>query len=125
MAKLFRAFTQADDTTSRRYGGKGLGLALTKKFCQIMGGDVSVDSEPGQGSTFTIELPAIAATASAAITVAPTPAVPTPRAASDCILIVDDDPAVHQLLAEVLRPEGYTLRFAANGAEGLRLAKEL
>ena len=58
LEKLFRAFTQADDSTSRRYGGTGLGLALTKKFCQMMGGNVSVVSEPGKGSTFTIELPA-------------------------------------------------------------------
>ena len=121
MAKLFRAFTQADDSTSRRYGGTGLGLALTKKFCQMMGGDVSVASEPGKGSTFTIELPAIAASPSGTITVTPA----APARASDCILIIDDDPAVHQLLAEALRPEGYTLKFATNGKEGLRLAKEL
>jgi len=58
LGKLFRAFTQADETTSRRYGGTGLGLALTKRFCQMMGGDVTVSSELGRGSTFTIELPA-------------------------------------------------------------------
>src|SRR5204862_6339093 len=74
-AKLFRAFTQADDSTSRRYGGTGLGLALTKKFCQMMGGDVTVTSELGKGSTFTIELPAVAAKQSGAITVA-RPSVP-------------------------------------------------
>jgi signal transduction histidine kinase len=56
-AKLFQAFTQADITTARKYGGTGLGLALTRQFCQMMGGDVSVDSEPGKGSTFTITLP--------------------------------------------------------------------
>ena len=57
LGKLFRAFTQADDSTARRYGGTGLGLALTKRFSQMLGGDVSVESEPGQGSTFTIQLP--------------------------------------------------------------------
>src|SRR5437867_4511693 len=124
VSKLFRAFTQADDSTSRRYGGTGLGLALTKKFCQLMGGDVGVSSEPGKGSTFTIELPAKAGKPGAAITVAPTP-VPAPRASSGCILVIDDDPAVHQLLTEALRSEGYALKFALNGAEGLRLAKEL
>jgi signal transduction histidine kinase len=56
-AKLFQAFTQADITTARKYGGTGLGLALTRQFCQMMGGDVSVESEPGKGSTFTITLP--------------------------------------------------------------------
>jgi signal transduction histidine kinase/CheY-like chemotaxis protein len=125
MAKLFRAFTQADDSTSRRYGGTGLGLALTKKFCQIMGGDVTVTSEPGKGSTFTIELPAVTPKQATPITVTPAPVVTAPRAASDCILIIDDDPAVHQLLSDALRPEGYTLKFATNGKDGLRLAKEL
>ncbi len=126
LGKLFRAFTQADDSTSRTYGGHGLGLALTKKFCQLMGGDVSVVSEPGKGSTFTIELPAVARTRVGTLTVTPAePPVAAPAASSGCILVIDDDPAVHQLLANALSPAGYTLKFAASGAEGLRLAKEL
>ena len=125
MAKLFRAFTQADDSTSRKYGGTGLGLALTKRFCQIMGGDVKVESEPGKGSTFTIELPVVAAKSAGAVRVAPAPPDATARDGTDCILIIDDDPAVHQLLAEALRDEGYILKYASNGTEGLRMAKEL
>jgi signal transduction histidine kinase/CheY-like chemotaxis protein len=124
MAKLFRAFTQADDSTSRRYGGTGLGLALTKRFCQIMGGDVTVASEPGKGSTFTIELPAVAASRGAPVSVAPATSTIV-RGSSGRILIIDDDPAVHELLAEALRPAGYALDFALSGVEGLRLAKEL
>jgi signal transduction histidine kinase/CheY-like chemotaxis protein len=126
LGKIFRAFTQADDSTSRRYGGTGLGLALTKKFCQIMGGDVSVASEAGKGSTFTIELPAVAPRQAGTVTVTPAaPPVTAPIASSGCILVIDDDPAVHQLLANALGPAGYTLKFASSGAEGLRLAKEL
>jgi signal transduction histidine kinase len=57
MEKLFQAFVQADTSTTRRYGGTGLGLVITKRFCQMMGGDVIVTSEFGRGSTFTIHLP--------------------------------------------------------------------
>jgi signal transduction histidine kinase len=57
-AKLFQDFTQADSLTARRYGGTGLGLALSRKLARMMGGDVTVASEPGKGSVFTVRLPA-------------------------------------------------------------------
>jgi signal transduction histidine kinase len=62
MGKLFQEFSQADASTASKYGGTGLGLAISKRFCQMMGGDITVESEPGRGSTFTIRLPRIVET---------------------------------------------------------------
>jgi len=60
-AKLFEEFSQADATTAQRFGGTGLGLALSRKLARMMGGDVTVASEPGKGSVFTVRLPVHAA----------------------------------------------------------------
>jgi signal transduction histidine kinase len=59
MGKLFQEFSQASSTTASKYGGTGLGLVISRRFCQMMGGDIMVESEPGRGSTFTIQLPRI------------------------------------------------------------------
>jgi signal transduction histidine kinase len=61
MDKLFQEFSQASSTTASKYGGTGLGLAISKRFCQMMGGDITLESKPGRGSTFTIRVPRIVA----------------------------------------------------------------
>ena len=77
VGRLFAAFAQAEAATARDYGGTGLGLAITRHFCRMLGGDVTVESSRGQGSTFTITLPAVAAEA-----LPPVAARPARRAAS-------------------------------------------
>jgi GAF domain-containing protein/CheY-like chemotaxis protein len=130
MAKLFEDFTQADASTTRRYGGTGLGLAISRRLCRMMGGDITVASSPGQGSTFTIRLPADARiTSPDATEPALRPAVPLPRPAppeltSRPVLVIDDDPTVRDLMTRFLTKEGFPVVTAANGIEGLRLARE-
>jgi signal transduction histidine kinase len=57
MGKLFQEFSQASSSTASKYGGTGLGLVISRRFCQMMGGDITVASEPGKGSVFTVRLP--------------------------------------------------------------------
>jgi signal transduction histidine kinase len=97
LGKLFQPFTQADVSTTRQYGGTGLGLTITKRFCQMMGGDITVTSEPGKGTTFTIKLPAEVSVpeGQSAPPARPT-SEPLPVGASPALVI--DDPVVDDLL---------------------------
>ena len=119
-AKLFQEFTQANSSTARQFGGTGLGLAITRKLAQMMGGDVTVTSELGKGSIFTVRLPA---------SEHQTPDSSTrgnaePRAA-DCVLVIDDDATARELIAHNLQVAGFSAVTASGGLEGLKLAKEL
>jgi signal transduction histidine kinase len=71
VGKLFQEFSQASSATASKYGGTGLGLVISRRFCQMMGGDITVESEPGSGSTFTIGLPRIAESAKEAAVAQP------------------------------------------------------
>jgi len=124
--RLFEAFTQADTSTTREYGGTGLGLALSRTFCRMMGGDITVESEPGAGSCFTVELPVeVGAEAPAPRPAhdAP-PARPVVPADRPAVLVIDDDAAVRELIRRHLDREGLAVVEAAGGADGLRLARE-
>jgi adenylate cyclase len=120
-AKLFEEFTQADSSTARQYGGTGLGLAITRKLARMMGGDVTVTSEPGKGSVFTVRLPGIAGSQARSSPGSDGRRSPT----ADCVLVIDDDATARELIADHLKAEGFSVVTAAGGVEGLRLAKEL
>jgi PAS domain S-box-containing protein len=119
LGRLFQAFSQSDASTTKRFGGTGLGLAITKHFCTMLGGDVTVESTPGTGSTFIITLPDQSVARAAMESLAP--------AAADgraTVLVVDDDPEVLNLLAKTLEKEGYRVLLARNGVQALALARE-
>jgi signal transduction histidine kinase/DNA-binding response OmpR family regulator len=138
IVRLFQPFTQADASTTRRFGGTGLGLALTRRFCQMMSGDVTVHSLPGEGSVFTIKIPAALSDAgsetvqlddldrdAAHIALDLAEGDDDALAPGTCVLVIDDDPLQRDLMQRYLRKEGYIVRTASGGAHGLRLAQKL
>jgi signal transduction histidine kinase/CheY-like chemotaxis protein len=130
VAKVFDAFAQADSSTTRKYGGTGLGLTITRKFCQMLGGEIEVESEFGKGSTFTVRLPKQAVPGLDAVLCEAPPvaqAVSTSgpaKAANGSVLVIDDDPIVLDLMTAFLVREGYSVTVANNGLDGLRCARE-
>ena len=124
---VFEEFAQASSTIARDYGGTGLGLPLTRRICRLLGGDVVLESELGVGSTFTIELPAIApeeATEPAEAAATAAPGKPADSERPD-VLVIDDDAHARELLVRGLEREGYAVVTASNGPTGLELAREL
>ncbi len=137
LVKLFQTFSQADTSTTRKFGGSGLGLALTRRFCQMMGGDVTVNSVPGESSTFTIKVPAIVGVidqlddepavpleSHLAVTGADEEPGALPPIGSS-VLVIDDDAVQRDLMCRFLISEGFKVQAASEGTEGLRLARRL
>ena len=120
LARLFQRFTQADVSTTRRFGGTGLGLALTRAFCRLLGGDVDVTSTFGSGSTFTMRLPAELPQPPAEADL-PRPALHSE--AQHLVLVIDDDPAQRDLLGRFLEREGFAVRSAPDGRTGIDIAR--
>ena len=133
LGRLFQAFVQADASTTKKYGGTGLGLAITRRFAEMMGGGVDVASRPGEGTTFTVRLPAVvqeAPSGEAEIDAAlqqttsshsRSPAEPAPSA--PLVLVVDDDATAREMIGRMLGREGYRVVTAEDGEAGLAAAR--
>ena len=116
LPRLFAEFTQADPSTTRRYGGAGLGLSIAREFCRLMGGEITATSVPGEGSTFTVCVPAELP--------ASTPRSPAAAAmdAERPLLVIDDDAATHEQVQRALQDSGLTVICCQSAAQGLTIA---
>jgi GAF domain-containing protein/DNA-binding response OmpR family regulator len=116
VARLFQEFSQAEADTARKYGGTGLGLALSRRLCRLMGGDITVTSELGRGSTFVARLPANLEGIRDIASEAP--------GTAGTVLVIDDEAVVRELMHRFLSKEDFRVLTAVTGEEGLRLARE-
>ena len=126
-ARLFQPFMQADSSTTRRFGGTGLGLSISRRLAQLMGGDVTVRSAPGEGSSFVVTLlldgagPALVPEAAAPRHV---PAVSAARRDAARILVADDHPVNREVICRQLGLLGLSAEIAEDGASALALWRE-
>jgi signal transduction histidine kinase/CheY-like chemotaxis protein len=127
--KLFQDFAQADASIARKYGGTGLGLAISSRFAEMMHGHINVESQLGEGSTFTVDLPATvsgeAIRPARVQAQAETHVEPSVNPEADTVLVIDDDPTVRDLMTRFVGKLGFRAVSASNGEEGLRLAREI
>ncbi len=124
LARLFQRFSQADDTTTRKFGGTGLGLALSRGFARLLGGDIAVESAEGEGTCFTIRVPADLSSAGVPIGAGEESASPLSDTRGDLVLVIDDDAAQRDLMTRYLERQGFAVRTAADGRIGLDIARQ-
>ena len=127
MSRLFQPFMQAEASTTKKYGGTGLGLAITKHLVEMMGGSITVESETGGGTTFTVRLPSVVQGDHLAVLSDDEQALikgPHDGNAAS-VLVIDDEPTARDMISRMLQKEGYHVVTAANGLDGLKLASEM
>ncbi|MBF2084044.1 response regulator [Thermoleptolyngbya sp. C42_A2020_037] len=122
--KIFQPFAQGDESSTRRYGGTGLGLSISYRYCEMLGGTISVESEPEHGSTFTLRLPLVSRDRPSLFSPVYQHQEPSTRD-RPLVLIIDDDRGIRDWMVQSLNQEGYRVVTAWCGQEGLRLAQEL
>jgi signal transduction histidine kinase/ActR/RegA family two-component response regulator len=125
LSKLFIPFRQADSSVTRKYGGTGLGLAISRHFCQMMHGDIVVESQLGQGSAFTVKLPTSVSHYKKELETMETQTTSLTKTPGGTVLAIDDDPIMHDLLGRFLAGAGVRLESAFSGEEGLRKIHEV
>ena len=119
--KVFQPFTQADEKTTRKFGGTGLGLTITKMFAEMMGGMIDVTSVEGEGTTFTVTLPKVVTDDTSDLD------QPSSEQSDDkdyTVLVIDDDDSAQDMMKRFLEKQGYRVIQAKSGEMGLKLATE-
>jgi PAS domain S-box-containing protein len=128
--KLFHAFTQADASTTRKYGGTGLGLTIVQNLARLMGGDVSVKSELGQGTTFSVTIQDIEVEKTSGVdaedleSLNRQTALISKKDGKSTILVIDDDPTIRDLMTRHLEKNDFSVLQALDGAQGIKMARE-